>query len=143
MLSMSPSQSKYERKMRRAKSHEAWLEAAHEHDTATGQDKWRQEQQSSKYDYLNIQSRVDELRKLRANRDDVGLLYALNQGIHGNQGGMGNSTLYNQSMVGTKKLMRLSTRSNISATCPNLTKSLTKTRLTFFTAPICALAVRH
>jgi TAG lipase/steryl ester hydrolase/phospholipase A2/LPA acyltransferase len=105
MLSMNSSQSKYDRKMRRAKSHAEWLEAAHEHDTATGRDKWRQEQQSSKYDYLNIQSRVDELRKLRANHDDVGLLYALNQGIHGNQGGMGNSALYNQSMVGTKKLI--------------------------------------
>jgi TAG lipase/steryl ester hydrolase/phospholipase A2/LPA acyltransferase len=105
MLSLSSSQSKFERKMRRAKSHEEWLAAANEHDLATGRTKWRLEPQSSSYDYLNIQSRVDELRKLRANHDDVGLLFALNQGIHGNQGGMGNPKLYEKARVGTKKLI--------------------------------------
>jgi len=105
MLSMNSSQSKFERNMRRARTHAEWLEAANAHDQATGRGKWRLEQQSSRYDYLNIQSRVDELRKLRANHDDVGLLYALNQGIHGNQGGMGHSALYEKSKVGTKKLI--------------------------------------
>lgn len=105
MLSMSSSNSRLERKMRRANSHAEWLAAATEHDLASGNNKWRLEQNSSDYDFQNIQSRVDELRKFRARQDDVGLLYSLNQGIHGNQGGMGNAALYNRSKVGTKKLI--------------------------------------
>ena len=52
--------------------------------------------QTDLYDYLTIRTRIDKLRSLRANHDDHGLLFALNEGIHGNMGGMGNFTLTTQ-----------------------------------------------
>ncbi|MCB1646043.1 MAG: DUF3336 domain-containing protein [Pseudomonadales bacterium] len=105
MLSLNNTQSRLERAMRKATSYEEWLKAARAHDEATGAAKWRLEPQSSRYDYVNIQGRVDEIRKLRANHDDVGLLFALNEGIHGNLGGMGSPRLYERAKVGTKKLI--------------------------------------
>ena len=86
-------------------SYEEWKTLAIAHDEATGMDKWKREPTSSSYDYANIQSRVDELRKLRANHDDTGLLFALNEGIHGNIGGIGNNALYEKAKIGTKKLI--------------------------------------
>ena len=105
MLSLKASHSRLDRELRRATSYEEWKESALAHDEATGMDKWKLEPTSNQYDYANIQYRVDELRKLRANHDDVGLLFALNEGIHGNQGGIGSATMYEKAKIGTKKLI--------------------------------------
>ena len=86
-------------------SYEDWLSAAHDHDALTGKAEWRQEEPSELYDHAQIRYRLDRLRKFRKQKDWTGLLYALNEGIHGNMGGMGKSVLYRQAKSGTKVLV--------------------------------------
>ncbi|NND67352.1 MAG: DUF3336 domain-containing protein [Halioglobus sp.] len=97
--------SKLEKRMDHADSYADWAEAAQEHDELTGQKRWREVDQTSQYDYAEIRLRLDRLRSLRARHDYAGLLFALNEGIHGNMGGMGRSTLYRRAKFGTKRLI--------------------------------------
>ncbi|MFT4994928.1 MAG: TAG lipase/steryl ester hydrolase/phospholipase A2/LPA acyltransferase [Paraglaciecola sp.] len=94
-----------ERKMGKAKNFTAWKKLALEHDLRSGREKWKSTEKSKSYDYIGIRYRLDMLRELRQNNDDVGLLFALNEGIHGNQGGMGKSALYEGVKFGTKHLI--------------------------------------
>lgn len=94
-----------EASMDQASSYSEWLTLAHMHDEETGADRWRRADQTRMYDYLTIRTRIDKLRSLRANHDDHGLLFALNEGIHGNMGGMGQPILYTKARAGTKKLI--------------------------------------
>lgn len=94
-----------EQGMDMAQSYEDWLSAATAHDELTGQAEWRQEEPSDLYDHAQIRYRLDRLRKFRKQKDWSSLLYALNEGIHGNMGGMGKSVLYRQAKSGTKKLI--------------------------------------
>lgn len=91
--------------MSSASSYDEWREAALEHDQKTGMDAWKTSEESKSYDWTNIKSRLENLRALRASNDDVGLLFALNEGIHGNQGGMGKTLLYERAKIGTKQLI--------------------------------------
>jgi predicted acylesterase/phospholipase RssA len=88
-----------------AESYEGWLSAARDHDALTGKAEWREEEPSELYDHAQIRYRLDRLRKFRKQKDWTGLLYALNEGIHGNMGGMGKSVLYRQAKSGTKVLV--------------------------------------
>lgn len=101
----SLSLAKLERKMRESKNYEEWKEYALAHDKASGMEDWKQKEQSNLYDYQEIRLRLDSLRELRANNDDEALLFALNEGIHGNMGGMGSSKLYSRARFGTKQLI--------------------------------------
>jgi TAG lipase/steryl ester hydrolase/phospholipase A2/LPA acyltransferase len=94
-----------QRQMDRAENYAEWLDAAQEHDEVSGQRRWREVDQTPLYDYNSIRRRLDRLRSLRARHDDVGLLFTLNEGIHGNMGGMGNSKLHQEAMAGTKTLI--------------------------------------
>ena len=105
MMSLSSDLSRIDRELRKAGDYDTWRALAEEHDQHSGKAKWRGKPDSTLFDYNNIQYRLDELRQLRLNNDDVGLLFALNEGIHGNQGGMGNPKLYAKSMIGTKHLI--------------------------------------
>ncbi len=96
---------KLETAMDEAESYEEWKQAAIEHDEASDVVRWKVMDQSRRYDYVSIRSRLDHLRHLRAEHDDRGLLFALNEGIHGNMGGMGRSELYGKAKFGTKKLI--------------------------------------
>ena len=96
---------KLEAAMESATCYDEWREAAIEHDDESGAARWREINQSRRYDYASIQTRLEHLRKLRENEDDRGLLFALNEGIHGNMGGMGKSELYGKSKFGTKHLI--------------------------------------
>jgi NTE family protein len=96
---------KLETAMDEATSYEEWKLAAIEHDERSGAARWRQIDQSTRYDFVSIRSRLDHLRNLRARHDDKGLLFALNEGIHGNMGGMGSSPLYGKAKFGTKVLI--------------------------------------
>lgn len=78
-----------EKRTYRAATYQDWKDAALEHDELSGKDRWRQSDRTNLYDYAQIRDRLDHLRKLRASHDHMGLLYALNEGIHGNMGGMG------------------------------------------------------
>ena len=88
-----------------AESYDDWLRAARAHDALTGKAEWRQEEPSELYDHAQIRYRLDRLKKFRKQQDWQGLLYALNEGIHGNMGGMGKSVLYRQAKSGTKVLV--------------------------------------
>lgn len=91
--------------MESAESYEEWKQAAIEHDEESGAARWKIADQSTRYDFVSIRARLDHLRKLRERQDDKGLLFALNEGIHGNMGGMGASPLYGKAKFGTKDLI--------------------------------------
>ena len=97
--------SKLEREMRQADSYEHWKQFAKEHDAITGLKRWREVDQTSQYDYAQIRRRLDRLRSLRARHDDTSLLFTLNEGIHGNMGGMGRNSLHLKAKYGSKKLI--------------------------------------
>lgn len=88
-----------------AHSYEQWRESAQAHDDMSGMSDWRRTEQTSQYDHTEIRQRLDRLRAHRANQDHHGMLYTLNEGIHGNMAGMGRSALYNRSKLGTKHLI--------------------------------------
>jgi predicted acylesterase/phospholipase RssA len=94
-----------EKQMNESSSYEEWSELAQQHDELSGQAAWRQRELSSEYDYAQIRVRLDRLRGLRARQDYHGLLFTLNEGIHGNMGGMGKSSLYQRAQFGTKRLV--------------------------------------
>lgn len=96
---------KLEKQMYRAESYTDWCEAAIEHDDISGAKRWREVDQTSQYDYAQIRLRLDRLRSLRARQDYHGLLYTLNEGIHGNMGGMGRAALHRRANFGTKVLV--------------------------------------
>ncbi|PIE38920.1 MAG: patatin [Gammaproteobacteria bacterium] len=89
----------------RAESYDEWCDTAQRLDKKNGAERWRKTDQSSQYDYISIRHRLDRLRELRARHDYHGLLFVLNEGIHGNMGGMGRSSLYHRALFGTKQLI--------------------------------------
>lgn len=96
---------KLQAEMDKSQSYEEWSESAIAHDEMSGQKRWRQVDQTSQYDYAQIRLRLDRLRSLRSRHDHQGLMFALNEGIHGNMAGMGRSTLYRRALFGTKHLI--------------------------------------
>jgi TAG lipase/steryl ester hydrolase/phospholipase A2/LPA acyltransferase len=94
-----------QKQMNNATDYAQWREAAQAHDELSGAKRWRQIDQTRQYDYAQIRLRLDKLRSLRARHDYQGLLFTLNEGIHGNMGGMGRHSLYNHAKFGTKTLI--------------------------------------
>ncbi len=91
--------------MAEANCYARWYQLALEHDRETGALNWRQEPKTRLYDYAGIQARLKRLEKLQRSGDDRRLLFALNEGIHGNMGGMGRPALYQRALTGTKTLI--------------------------------------
>ncbi len=96
---------KLEKAMSTASSYAEWSEAAKQHDIETGIVDWKQSDFSKHFDYNSIRARLERLSRLWRNQDNAGLLYALNEGIHGNMDGIGNERLYHKAKFGTKKLI--------------------------------------
>lgn len=96
---------KYARDMAKASCYEEWKQAAVGYDSESGHDRWKRMDQSRRYDYVSIRMRLDRLRGFRARHDNAGLLFNLNEGIHGNMGGMGSPALYRKTQFGTKQLI--------------------------------------
>lgn len=88
-----------------AENYDEWLAIAQDHDQESGQEEWKNHEESNLYDYEQIRIRLDKLRAFRKKKDDHGLLFTLNEGIHGNMGGIGNPKLYVQALSGTKHLI--------------------------------------
>jgi NTE family protein len=88
-----------------ANTYDEWKAAAMAQDERMGGAKWRRTDKTTLYDYEVIRRRIDEVRTIRATGDAHRLLFYLNEGIHGNMGGMGNPALYNRSRFGTKDLV--------------------------------------
>jgi NTE family protein len=102
---ISSATKKLEQALENASSYEEWKAAAQACDASAGLDRWKLMDQSRRYDYVAIRVRLDRLRALRARQDHRGLLFNLNEGIHGNIGGMGRSSLYEKAKFGTKQLV--------------------------------------
>jgi predicted acylesterase/phospholipase RssA len=136
-FSSSISLSRLERKMRQANCYEDWKKVALEHDAKSGFEAWKSKEESKSYDYVNIRSRIDALKEFRHKEDDIGLLFALNEGIHGNQGGMGKSILYRKAKFGTKNLIEEYVDEIVSAldyifTIPESSEITKEDKLDFF-----------
>jgi NTE family protein len=97
-------------RMRDARTYEEWKAAALDEDERTGAARWREIDRSRRYDYKAIRSRLTEIREVRASGDPHRVLFYLNEGIHGNTGGMGSSALYRKAKFGTKDLVTDYTR---------------------------------
>ena len=96
---------KFGQAVAQAESYEEWLALAEAYDRETGADEWRRNDGSRQYDHASISKRLKRLRTLRKKGDDHGLLFALNEGIHGNMAGMGRVALYQRAKAGTKVLI--------------------------------------
>lgn len=102
---MSSTLKKLEKQMLAAKSYQQWAELARDYDRSSGREHWKKIDKTSLYDYASIRSRLERLRYFRENNDNIGLLFTLNEGIHGNMGGMGKPVLYTRAKFGTKQLI--------------------------------------
>nr|MBP6555542.1 DUF3336 domain-containing protein [Novosphingobium sp.] len=91
--------------MAKAETYAEWSEAAREQDRRNGKVAWREKDQSEHYDYRSIRRRLERLLALRAAGDNKGLLFSLNEGIHGNMDGMANDALWAEARFGTKQLI--------------------------------------
>lgn len=96
---------KMSREMAQAKDFKSWKVAALKHDEYSGMEDWKSRENSSLYDNAEIRIRHDKLRSAVDEKHYDDLLYALNEGIHGNMGGMGKPMLYNRAKAGTKYLV--------------------------------------
>lgn len=97
---------KMEKAMAQADNYSDWSDAAAAHDRATGVDVWKSEDESKHFDNKSIRRRLKRLSRLWKTQDNAGLLYALNEGIHGNMDGMGNDRLHQKAKFGTKQLIQ-------------------------------------
>lgn len=93
------------RKLEAAETYEEWLKYAATQDELTGKAEWKLVEECELYDNEEIKLRLEKLRKERTEGDDEGVLFLLNEGIHGNMGGMGNPKLHTQALSGTKQLI--------------------------------------
>lgn len=93
------------KKLDAAQNYAEWVEQATAYDQQSGMSDWKSSDASKSYDYRSIRQRLDLLRDLRLRQDYHQLLFTLNEGIHGNVGGMGKPALYNKAKFGTKNLI--------------------------------------
>ena len=94
-----------ERQMESALHYRDWRQLAHRHDELSGQENWKERDETALYDYAEIRIRYDKLKQLLDSGNHIELLYALNEGLHGNMAGMGRPILYAQCWTGTKHLI--------------------------------------
>ena len=88
-----------------AKTQAEWAAKANERDTLSGAKAWREAQESDLYAWKSIKRRLEKLRGFRTAGDNQGLLFNLNEGIHGNMDGIGSERLYARAAFGTKNLI--------------------------------------
>jgi len=88
-----------------ATSYDEWKHAAIAYDKGTELARWKSNDKSEDFDHTSIRRRLRRLRKLRKKQDYPGVLYALNEGVHGNIDGIGRAGLYRKAKFGTKKLI--------------------------------------
>jgi len=91
--------------MAAAESYDEWTAAAKAHDKTSGVGHWQKSDESKHFDYVSIRRRLRRLRRLKGKKDYAAVLFALNEGLHGNIDGMGSSALYGKSKFSTKKLI--------------------------------------
>ena len=94
-----------ESELANAADYKAWSKAAKSLDKRSGMQGWRAADESQHFDYRAIRTRLDRLTAMSDTGDVRGMLFALNEGIHGNMDGMGNERLYLKARFGTKQVI--------------------------------------
>ncbi len=94
-----------EQKINSAQDFASWEVLAKNHDKLSGYEEWKETEHSDLYDYSEIRFRHHKILQLIAEPNAKELLYRLNEGVHGNMGGMGHPALYTQALSGTKMLI--------------------------------------
>ncbi|MEH6593849.1 MAG: DUF3336 domain-containing protein [Halioglobus sp.] len=97
--------SRLEQQIATSTDYSSWQQLAERHDEVSGAARWRKQEQSSLYDNAEIRKRHDHLAKLLTKRNYTDLLFALNEGLHGNLEGIGRPALYHRAKTGTKHLV--------------------------------------
>jgi len=93
------------KKLDEADTYQEWKDIAEEIDHLQGKTEWKENAVSSDYDYKLIEKRLSQMRHMRENDDIWSLVFLLRAGLSRNLGGIGNSRLFSQTKVGTKKLI--------------------------------------
>ena len=88
-----------------ARNYAEWQTAAEELDRLDGSARWREEEESTDYDYRLISSRAALLHRLRQKKDYDQLVFRLREELHGNLGNMANPALYQHARAGSKRLV--------------------------------------
>ena len=94
-----------EKSMEQASNVSQWRSLASEHDQLSGAQAWKGSTDNDMFDARQISRRYLRLKEHCDAGNTVEVLFALNEGIHGNMGGMGKASLYRQSKLGTKDLI--------------------------------------
>ena len=102
---MSAATRRQQKTMDAATTYDEWKRAAIAHDKSSKLTRWKSDDKSEQFDFTSIRRRLRRLRKLQRSKDYAGVLYALNEGVHGNIDGMGRAALYRKAKFGTKKLI--------------------------------------
>jgi NTE family protein len=85
--------------------YEQWAAVARDYDRVSGRERWKERVRSGLYDYAMIGEKLQRLRDLRAAGDARGMMFEIEEGVHGNLGGMGKPILHNKARFGTKRLI--------------------------------------
>lgn len=104
-LAKTSSLKQLEKQMDSVRTYNQWIGLARDHDRISGAQKWRETLKSSSYSFAEIDSRNKHLKECLNSGSYRETLYALNEGVHGNMGGMGRPRLYQQAKAGTKLLI--------------------------------------
>jgi TAG lipase / steryl ester hydrolase / phospholipase A2 / LPA acyltransferase len=94
-----------ESELSNAADYAAWTRAAQKLDQKSGMAGWREADESKHFDYRAIRARLERLNAMADAGDVRGMLFVLNEGIHGNMDGMGHERLYQKARFGTKKVI--------------------------------------
>ncbi|AET39112.1 triacylglycerol lipase Ecym_4030 [Eremothecium cymbalariae DBVPG len=88
-----------------ATSYDSWLAAVIRLDEMTQKEAWKQEEQSSLYDWKLVRAHTERMRAAREEKDWLQLLYIIRTTWVRDLGGMCNVNLYRHSHVGTKYII--------------------------------------
>ncbi|WP_422419637.1 DUF3336 domain-containing protein [Pseudomonas sp. GZD-222] len=105
MLRHKTATTQLQEKMQHARTYEEWAKHAGALDQQRGMDDWRRNEVSRAYDYRTVRQRLELLSVMRSAGAYANLMFALNEGIHGNLAGMGKASLYSRAHMGTKHLI--------------------------------------
>ncbi len=96
---------KLEAGMKSALTYREWRMLACQYDELSGAEFWKLDASDAAYDVAQIAIRHERLKSCVDNEDHREILYALNEGIHGNLGGIAQNRLYRRAKLGTKSLI--------------------------------------
>ncbi|KAG0099967.1 hypothetical protein BGZ93_004893 [Podila epicladia] len=88
-----------------ATNYEQWFEAAAILDRLQGKDKWKNDPRSPHYDYELLQERLSQLASARESGDLGLMIFLLRTSLSRNLGNVGRAQLYENTIVGTKRLI--------------------------------------